>query len=40
MAVYSRGNVYWYKFYFAGRFVCESSRSAGLGSVKSLISAV
>ena len=27
MAVYSRGNVYWYKFYFAGRFVCESSRS-------------
>lgn len=27
MAVYSRGNVYWYKFYFAGRFVCESTRS-------------
>jgi integrase len=28
MAVYSRGNVYWYKFYFAGRFVCESSKSS------------
>lgn len=27
MAVYSRGKVYWYKFYFAGRFVCESSKS-------------
>jgi hypothetical protein len=28
MAVYSRGKVYWYKFYFAGRFVCESSKSS------------
>jgi hypothetical protein len=27
MAVYARGKVYWYEFYFAGRFVCESSRS-------------
>jgi hypothetical protein len=27
MAVFPRGNVWWYKFYFAGQFIRESSKS-------------
>ena len=28
MAPYKRGGIWWYKFYFAGRLICESSKSA------------
>jgi integrase len=28
MAPFQRGNVWWYKFYFAGQFICESSKSS------------
>ncbi len=27
MAPYKRGGIWWYKFYFAGRLICESSKS-------------
>ncbi len=27
MAVFKRGGVWWYKFYFAGQFIRESSKS-------------
>lgn len=27
MATFPRGKVYWYKFYFAGQLICESSKS-------------
>ena len=28
MAVFKRGEVWWYKFYFAGRLIRESSKSS------------
>jgi len=28
MAVFERGNTWWYKFYFAGRLIRESTKSA------------
>ena len=27
MAPYKRGGIWWYKFYFAGQLICESSKS-------------
>ena len=28
MAPFQRGKLWWYKFYFAGQFICESSKSS------------